>query len=236
MAGCLFVVFALGMVGCLLAVPFSVPDLMARQTPAEHPSVAEWFVLYGVSVLTALLVAWSSGRRRPGARLLLAVRTAVLLGLSTVVVLWTRGQVESDNWTLESTAVNLTAGTTALLFRVAVRRWERGRPLPGEVWLALVPFRERDEAAQHYCVVVARRLGYAQVLQITSQNKDDRDDHVFLPNDGWDLVSGKPHWLEIGLPPRKVPYRDFLKDRPQGPCPKAAWRQVRTPVPDFQPP
>ncbi|MFD1852479.1 hypothetical protein ACFSKR_01180 [Kitasatospora cinereorecta] len=155
------------------------------------------------------------------------MHTMILLGLCTAVALWMRDVVETDNYTLEAGLESLAAGLTAVLFRRGVRTWERKRPLPGEIWLARVPFRDRDEAAPHYCVVVGRRFGHADVLQITSQNKDTRDDFVRIPNVGWDTVSGKDHWLEIGLTPRRVPYVDFLKSRPQGACPRTTWRQIR---------
>jgi len=226
-AGCLVILLALTLVGQLLAVPVWVPGRMAAQTPPEHPGAGEWVVLTAVSVLTALAVVRSAGRRRPVRWPSLIVRTVVLLGLCAAVVLWTRDRVETENWSLEAGLEGLAAGLTAVLVRSGVRRWERGRPMPGEIWLAMVPFRDKDEAAQHYCVVVGRRLGHAEVLQITSQNKDSRRHFVQIPNDGWDFVSGKAHWLEVGLPPRKVPYADFLKDRPQGPCPKATWRHIR---------
>ncbi|NYI04691.1 hypothetical protein [Allostreptomyces psammosilenae] len=231
MWGCLVVLLAVGCVGHLLAVPVTVFDLMAAQTPPQRPDWSVWAAGGAVSVLTALAVAASAGRRRPARWPALLLRTLALLALCTAVTLWIRDAVGTGNWTLGSTLESLGAGVTALLFRGAVRRWERGRPMAGEVWLALVPFRDRDEEAQHYCVVLRRRYGHAEVLQITSRNKDARADFIRMPNDGWDVVSGRDHWLEIGLPPRRVPYRKFLKDTPQGPCPRATWRQVRRPRP-----
>ncbi|MFH9619207.1 hypothetical protein [Streptomyces pratensis] len=228
MGGCLVVVLALTIVGEFLAAPVWLYDVLAAQTPSQRPGVLEWVASSGLATLTALAVVWTGGRRRPGRGPSLAVQTAVLLGLCTAVALWTRNTLETDNYTLEGVLESLAAGFVAVLFRRGVRGWERTRPLPGEVWLARVPFRERAGVSQHYCVIVGRRSGHAEVLQITSQNKDTRDDFVRMPNERWDSVSGKDHWLEIGLPPRRVPYTDFLKPRPQGPCPRTTWRQLRS--------
>ncbi|MFJ3161128.1 hypothetical protein [Streptomyces kanasensis] len=223
--GCL-PVLAVGFLGTLLVCPVTVPDLMAAQTPPQQPSPGESALLAAVSVLTALAVVWSAGRRRPGRGPALFLLTVLLLLMCAAVTLWVRGRVGTDGWTLGATLESLAAGVTALLLRAALRRGERGRPLAGEVWLAMVPFREDDRRARHYCVVVARRRGYAEVLQITSQNKEGRRDHVWMPNAGWDPTSGKEHWVETGVP-RRVPYEDFLKARPQGPCPGTTWRVLR---------
>ncbi|MGW0711827.1 hypothetical protein ACWD4G_38730 [Streptomyces sp. NPDC002643] len=96
------------------------------------------------------------------------------------------------------------------------------------MWHARVPYRETQGGKERYCVVLSTRLRHAEVLKITSQNKDSRSDHIRIPNDGWDLTSGKPHWVEIGLPPLIVPYADFTDLRPKGRCPRPTWRQLRS--------
>ena len=40
-----------------------------------------------------------------------------------------------------------------------------------------------------------------------------------MPNAGWDEVSDKGHWMEIGVSLREVPYEKFLTFCPQGRCP-----------------
>ncbi|KUN84624.1 hypothetical protein [Streptomyces griseoruber] len=229
MFGCLGIVLFLVVVGEFLVMPVWMYDLMAAQTPPQRLDFGETTLLVLVSFLTATAIAWSAGRRRPG-RLPDAVGCGLLLlGLCLAEALWLRQKMDTGNWSLEAGIECLAAGATAFAFRRLLRRWERGRPLPGEVWLAMVPFREREETARHYCVVVGRGLTRAKVLQITSQNKDDRADHVRIPGEGWAFNSSKDaHWMEIGLPPRHVPYRDFLKATPQGPCPRTTWRRIRT--------
>ncbi|MCB5169817.1 hypothetical protein LG634_34080 [Streptomyces bambusae] len=110
--------------------------------------------------------------------------------------------------------------------RTGTRTAVRIQPRPAEVWLAMVPLRDDPtETLKHYCVIVEAYDSYATVVQITSKDKDHRGDHIRMPNDGWDRT-GTPHWLEIGPPPREVPYANFLTRRPQGRCPKVTWREI----------
>jgi hypothetical protein len=103
---------------------------------------------------------------------------------------------------------------------------EERRPWPGEIWLAHIPKREDEtDTLRHYCVVVGNRASYAEVMQITSQDKTGRWDHIPFPNDGWDYTE-REHWLEVALPPRRVPYGNFLKSTPQGDCPEEAWEAI----------
>ena len=226
MLGCLAVVLFLAVVGEFLILPVWMYDLLAAQTPPQQLGAGDMTLLILVSLLCAVLVAWEAGRRRPGRWWTTLLRAMVLLALCVAVALWLRQRIGTENWSLGASVESLAAGMTAVVFRRLVRRWERGRPLPGEVWLAMVPYREREEEAKHYCVVVGRSLTHAQVLQITSQNKDARHDHVRIPGTGWNFAD-KEAWVEIGLPPRKVPYRKFLKTTRQGPCPRPTWRQIR---------
>ena len=232
MLGCLAVLLFLVLVGEFLVLPVWMHDLMAAQTPPQDLGFGENALLALISLLTATVVVWSAGRRRPGQLWATVGRGALLVVLCVAEALWLRQKTGTDNWSLLASAESLTAGATALVFRRLLRRWERGRPLPGEVWLAMVPFRERDEEDRHYCVVVGRGLTHARVLQITSQNKDGRSGFVRIPNGRWDVRSGKDHWMELGPVPREVPYGKFLKDVPQGPCPRSTWRQIRAGYPE----
>ncbi|MFE8013283.1 hypothetical protein ACFU3O_11160 [Streptomyces antibioticus] len=235
MLGCLGVVLFLVVVGEFLVLPVWMHDLLAAQTPPQELGFGETALLTLGSLLVALVVVWTSVRRRPGMLWAAAGRAVLLLGLCLAAALGVRQQFGTEYWNLLAAAESLAAGATAFGFRRLLRRWERGRPQPGEVWLALVPFRDRDEEAQHYCVVVGRGPGHARVLQITSQNKDGRAGFVRMPNDGWDVRSGKDHWMELGPVPREVPYRKFLKEYPQGPCPRPTWRQIRAGYPQEDP-
>lgn len=245
-------------VGHLLLVPVVVPGLMAAQSPPRHVDGAALPILAGISLLTALVVAWAAGRGQPFRWWLLLARTAVLLGLCAAAVALTRSQVEPGalratmevpadpyaKWMVTSMLEIPAAGLTAMVFFLVVRWWgrrcvappPRGRqsvdrptmPAPGEIWLAMVPYREgTGEESQHYCIVVTCHEHHAGVLQITSQNKDTRRDHIRMPNDGWDEVSGKDHWTEIGIPLREVPYEKFLTVSPQGRCPATTWGQIQ---------
>ncbi|MBT2544186.1 hypothetical protein J7E99_26665 [Streptomyces sp. ISL-44] len=242
-AALLLVLFVLPTVGYLLAVPLALPDLMAEQTPPQELRGAwQYLIVYAIPVVVALVLALFAGRRRPFVWWLVPARAAALLALVAAALWWTEGQVgDQPLWNVRATAESMAAGLVALGFVAAVRWWDtsRGggprtvatvrahRPAPGEIWLAMVPLRE-DPARQlrHYCVVLAAHTDHAEVAQITSKDKDGRSDYVRMPNDGWDKVSARPHWVEAGLPPRRVDYRMFLKSRPQGRCPAPVWREL----------
>ncbi|NNN33285.1 phage holin family protein [Streptomyces sp. S3(2020)] len=247
-------------VGYLLLVPVVVPGFMAAQSPPQHVDGAARPVLAGISLLTAVVVAWAAGRGQSFRWWLPLARAAVLLGLCAAAVALTRSQLEPGalratmeepadpyaKWMVTSMLEIPAAGLTAMVFFLVVRWWGRqaadspGRPRrprppsrptlpePGEIWLAMVPYREgTGEESQHYCVVVSCHEDHAGVLQITSQNKDARRDHIRIPNDGWDEVSGKDHWMEIDVPLREVPYEKFLTVSPQGRCPATTWGQIQ---------
>ncbi|MGI5446439.1 hypothetical protein ACQEVM_11870 [Streptomyces sp. CA-243310] len=221
-------------VGGLLATPVLIPDLMALQDPpvrAEGPGA--WAILYGIPVVVALAVTALAGRGAPFAWRRLLARAALLLAAVAGAVLYTGHLVEGiRSWNARGALTSGAAGLVALAVYLGIRRWDRtrgARPRAGEIWLAMVPLREDPSRhLRHYCVVLATGRGGAEVAQITTKDKDGRRDHVPLPNDGWDEVSGRPHWVEIGHEPRVVPYRKFLASRPQGRCPDVVWSQLRS--------
>ncbi|WP_405922084.1 hypothetical protein [Streptomyces sp. NBC_00122] len=244
-AAILLLTFVLPTLGYLLSLPLTLPDLMAAQTPPQQlHGFVPYLVTYAIPVVVALGLALFAGRRRAFVWWLVLARAAALLALVAPALWWTESKVgDQPLWNVRATAESLAAGLVAAAFVAAVRWWDRSRggtlapkgtqrpgtqrPAPGEVWLAMVPLRE-DPARQlrHYCVVLAAHADHAEVAQITSRDKDGRSDHIRMPNDGWDKVSGRPHWVEIGRPPRQVDYRLFLKTRPQGHCPAPVWRQL----------
>ncbi|MCX5193259.1 type II toxin-antitoxin system PemK/MazF family toxin [Streptomyces sp. NBC_00249] len=233
--GCLgyLLLNALLITGMLLAAPVVLPDLMAGQTPPVRVEGAgQWAVLYGIPVVAALGVAAVAGRRQRFVLWLLLVRAAALLAAVAVVVPWTRSAVAGDGaGNVRLFAGSGTAAVVVLAAYGAIRWWDdrRGaRPRAGEIWLAMVPLREDpSQELRHYCVVLATRPGHAEVAQITSKDKDGRRDHLRIPNDGWDEVSGRSHWVEAGREPRAVRYRSFLRPRPQGRCPREVWAQLQ---------
>ncbi|WP_416984689.1 hypothetical protein [Streptomyces sp. T028] len=221
--------------GYALALPVTVPDLMAsQQPPQEVHGFGQYAVLYGIPVAAAAAVTAYTCRTRPCPPWVFLARTAVVVALAQTAARWAATRFDSPDWSSRSLALSGAAGLAALLCHQTARWWDNGglnhgrrRPAAGEIWHALVPFRESDGELPHYCVVMRPRLRHVEVLQITSQNKDDRADHIRIPNDGWDFTSGRDHWDETGLPPRHVPYEKFTKARPQGRCPKPTWKQLR---------
>ncbi|WP_328673517.1 hypothetical protein [Streptomyces sp. NBC_00328] len=222
-------------VGYALALPVTLPDLMASQDPSLHvQGPVQHAVVYGIPVAAAVGVALFASRRHPVARWVVGARAAGVLVLGQLAVHWAAARFDAPEWSARAMAQCGAAGLTAYLCRVAVRWWDNGgltsggrRPGPGEIWHAAVPFRDTEGSKERYCVVMRSRPHYAEVLKITSQNKDHRHDHIRMPSDGWDLTSGKGHWVEIGLQPLRVPYQDFTDGRPKGRCPRSVWRRLQ---------
>ncbi|MFJ4096539.1 hypothetical protein ACIPYS_33625 [Kitasatospora sp. NPDC089913] len=220
-----------GQYAVLAGIAYAVALLLDRQASRRRRRVAPWVLPVRAAVL--------AGACSLLAHLVGAYAVPKLLG--------TQDPASANGYALQCLAVgafawgwrtSLRAWAGDLLERPPVRPARTGtgrsatrtttvtRPSAGEVWVAMVPFRDRAEAARHYCVVVGTRSGYAEVLQITSKDKDHRDDYIRMENEGWDRT-GKASWVEIGLAPRRVPYDSFLSDHPQGPCPPRIWREIQ---------
>ncbi|MER7705309.1 hypothetical protein ABTX81_20755 [Kitasatospora sp. NPDC097605] len=223
-----------GQLAILVGIAYAVALLVDWLAGRRRRPVARWVVPARAAVLTA---ACSLIAHLVGAHLVPKVFGAA------------QDPAAANGYALQC----LVVGVFAWLWRLAVRSWAGNpvepprprwtpsaqdpdrassrtatvtRPAAGEVWVAMVPFRDRAEEARHYCVVVAARAGYAEVLQITSKDKDHRPDYIRMENEGWDRT-GKPSWVEIGMTPRRVPYGSFLSDHPQGPCPPRIWREIQ---------
>ncbi|WP_416984430.1 hypothetical protein [Streptomyces sp. T028] len=219
-------------VGHFLALPFVMSDPKFRTTGPGHLGV------YGVPVLVAALVVALASRTRPHLWWIYVARTTSLVVLAWMGAAWAEATADAPEGNY-STLVPLTAGCVAFAHHRALLWWDRGglnggrrRPAAGEVWLAMVPYRESETVDKHYCVIMRSGLRYAEVMQITSQDKSHRSDHIRIPNQGWNEGSVKEPYVEIGLPPRRVPYGDFINDRPKGRCPKSTWRQLRARRPE----
>ncbi|WP_282697330.1 hypothetical protein [Streptomyces sp. CC208A] len=212
-----------GFVGYFLAVPATFAAVLDAQSPPQKvEGFAQHAFLYGMVVSVAFVVAWVASRGRAFVWWLVGARAVALVAVATLVVGWVEPRVAEASPNARGLAAALAAGAAGFVFWAVVRWWDRNRrhrPVAGQIWLARVPFREGGGALPHYCVVLRARWRYAEVLQITTKNKDHRDDHIRIPNQGWDHVSGRDHWVEIGLPPRLVAYQDFEKARPPGPLP-----------------
>ncbi|WP_371501677.1 DUF3488 domain-containing protein [Kitasatospora sp. NBC_00374] len=254
--GCVLLVLILVlyvMLGYLLSLPVLIPDALASQEPPLHATLPQLGILVALSYGAALGVDWSAGRggRRRGPRWAVPLRAAVLAGLASLVAalvgtfLVPRVFGPDPGWALAADVQCAVVGAVARAWykvvRGRARHTSRGRaaavgakPAPGEVWLALVPYRERDERSRHYCVILNARADHAEVLQITTKDKDGRPDHIRMGTDGWNRT-GKPCWVEVGVAPRTVPYEDFLDDRAKGPCPPGTWRQIRRRQADLGP-
>ncbi|MFI6445884.1 hypothetical protein [Kitasatospora sp. NPDC050543] len=246
--GCLILVslpIRFTVLGELLAQPVLMPALLAAQQPPQHTTPAQLAMLIAISYGVALLVDRHAGRSRRvplWALLLRAGGLAALCSLAAVLagdLLVPRifGQ-QDPGWAGAATVQSLVVGVVAWVWSRSVRAWARtaavaatsvhapDQPAPGEVWLAMVPYRERAEEGRRHCVVLRTCDDHAEVVQITTRNKDDRADHIRMSPKGWSRT-GKPCWVEAGAPPRKVRYENFLARQAQGRCPAGTWRQIK---------
>lgn len=106
--------------------------------------------------------------------------------------------------------------------------WERGPlqqrlPQPGEIWWAVVPFRETDGAKRRPCLVLGADGRDIDVLKITSQDKSHRHDHIEIPSRRWDRRATKNSFLDLAEPFR-LRIGDFRKRA--GVVDPETWRRV----------
>src|SRR4051794_19848353 len=71
-----------------------------------------------------------------------------------------------------------------------------GRPAPGQIWYAAVPFDEGDDAKDRPCLVVRVGPRGAEVLKITSRDQSTRDRYIRIPTKTWDPSADHRSWLE----------------------------------------
>ncbi|MER6359979.1 hypothetical protein [Kitasatospora sp. NPDC001527] len=218
-----------GQVAILVGIAYAVALLLDRQAGRAR-RVALWVVPARAAGLTAAssaaahlvgahLVPKVFGGQDPAAANGAALQCVVVGALAWAWRTRVRSWAGDPSPRVRTASRPVRGGTAPRTATVA-------RPAAGEVWVAMVPFRDRAEAARHYCVVVGARAGYAEVLQITSKDKEHRADYIRMENEGWDRT-GKPSWVEIGMTPRRVPYESFLSDHPQGPCPPRTWQEIQ---------
>jgi mRNA-degrading endonuclease toxin of MazEF toxin-antitoxin module len=73
----------------------------------------------------------------------------------------------------------------------------RGRPAPGEIWWADVPYQDGEGSKIRPCLVLRTGAGGSAVLKITSQDQRTRDRHLRLPTAGWDARADHDSWLDL---------------------------------------
>ncbi|MDI1462811.1 hypothetical protein QEZ54_17685 [Catellatospora sp. KI3] len=97
-------------------------------------------------------------------------------------------------------------------------------PQPQEIWWGEVEFREGDGSKDRPFVVLRAYPEYLEVLQITSQDKSHRDDHMWFWSVSDDVYSAGPGYLELRV--RRLDRVD-LRRQDSGYCPDEIWTQVR---------
>lgn len=99
-----------------------------------------------------------------------------------------------------------------------------GRPQPGEIWWADVPYEDGTGSKVRPCLVLRIRRGGADILKITSQDKRNRNDHVRFPTKRWDPRAEHDSYLDVAT---LVRVRSAAFVRPAGRCDPAIWRAIR---------
>ncbi|MEU8080665.1 hypothetical protein AB0B31_35040 [Catellatospora citrea] len=135
------------------------------------------------------------------------------------------------------------AGTTALLCYVVLRLLDRRlphrsqgephtqtapawlEPRPQEIWWGEIEFRDGDGAKDRPFVVLRALPHHLEVLQITSQDKAHRDDHLPFWTDSDDPYAVDDGYLELRV--REV-NKLGLRRRDAAYCPDEIWQRVRS--------
>ncbi|SCF65944.1 PemK-like, MazF-like toxin of type II toxin-antitoxin system, partial [Streptomyces sp. LamerLS-31b] len=99
-----------------------------------------------------------------------------------------------------------------------------GRPAPGDIWWANVPYEDRAEMKDRPCLVLAVRGDRATVAKITTKYHDERAGVIPLPPGAVGDARGRPSFLQTDEL-REVPVGDFR--RRVGVVDPVLWDQVR---------
>jgi PemK-like, MazF-like toxin of type II toxin-antitoxin system len=100
----------------------------------------------------------------------------------------------------------------------------RGRPAPGEIWWADVPYQDGTGSKVRPCLVVRTGPKGSAVLKITSQDQGTRSSYLRLPTAGWDSRADHDSWLDLRVTYQLGP-ADFR--RRAGVVDTRSWKAVR---------
>ncbi|GHJ49089.1 hypothetical protein Cs7R123_64310 [Catellatospora sp. TT07R-123] len=103
--------------------------------------------------------------------------------------------------------------------------WTPPEPRPKEIWWGEVEFREGEGSKDRPFVILRTFESHLEVLQITSQDKSHRDDHLEFRTTSDDPYAVEGGWLELRV--RQLDRVD-LRRQDAAYCPDDIWRQVRT--------
>ncbi|MFE0592052.1 type II toxin-antitoxin system PemK/MazF family toxin [Micromonospora echinospora] len=130
--------------------------------------------------------------------------------------------------------LGLCLGITVALV-VTVRRWVGGRsgvlrtsdlpgrPRPGEIWWAEVPYVEGTGSKVRPCLVLRVHPRFVDVLKITSRARSWRTDHVVIPTASWDQRATHDSHLDLS---RVFRVSDGAFVRRAGSVDSATWRRT----------
>ena len=98
------------------------------------------------------------------------------------------------------------AVVVALLLALRALRGRGGKPRPGEIWFAAVPFEDGTGSKDRPVLVLSVDGGTCTVAQFTSQDQGERRDHAMVPPGTPGLT--KESWISLHpLPLRRSAMR-----------------------------
>ncbi|MEU3185888.1 type II toxin-antitoxin system PemK/MazF family toxin [Streptomyces sp. NPDC006923] len=100
----------------------------------------------------------------------------------------------------------------------------KGKPRPGEIWWAAVPFEDGPGAKDRPCLVLSVRGGTVRVAKITTKNHGERPGVIALPPGAVGDARGRESFLETDEL-RDVRLKEFR--RRVGTADPALWQRVR---------
>ena len=103
--------------------------------------------------------------------------------------------------------VGVVAALLVLLRLLGRRRPRAGRPQAGDVWFAEVPFEDGTGSKDRPVLVLSASGRSCEVARFTSQDKDDRRDHVRVPRG----IPGLPRASWLDLRPLTLPSSAFRR-------------------------
>jgi hypothetical protein len=131
------------------------------------------------------------------------------------------------NWVLTVGIVLFVAGVVGWFVGRSLRGRASARPSrlpqPGEIWWALVPFRETEGEKVRPCLVLRGDGHVYEVLKITSKDKSQRHDHIPIPTHTWDRSATADSFLDMSAP-FQLHRRAFRNVA--GPVDMATWHRV----------
>jgi mRNA-degrading endonuclease toxin of MazEF toxin-antitoxin module len=172
--------------GCAIGGALAAGGLIG----AVHGNVVLGGVLV-LAVLAGLFVVWRRHRRWPDRRRSNLRAAAIGAAMFAVVTLGVDLAIERSTDRPYLAGLVAAAVVGLLSAYPLAERWWRApidrlpKPATGEVWWALVPFKEKCGSKDRPCLVLSGSRRHRKVLMFTSQDKSGQRGYVAVPTAMW---------------------------------------------------